>query len=243
MASRLLVLNAALNGAHGNTAALLSLAAKQLQRDVLVEQVVLAEDASYPTARAALERSDGLLIGSGTHWDSWSHLLQRFLEEATPDEGSDLFLGKPAGVVVTMHSVGGKGVLSRLQGVLNTFGCVIPPMSGMVYSLVNQSAAAGAGSQRADLWTPDDVTVITQPVGCARVPGQIPQLARRSARLRGQVVREPTSVIDLPVRRSEGLRRRFEPSGWGQTPLRGGRANRDIDGLSTARSAGFVIVS
>lgn len=157
---RVLLLNAGLNGAHGNTAVLLARARRCLEASVEVAEVVLADGADYATVRPELARADALLVGTGTHWDSWSHRLQLFFETATPDEGSALWLGKPAAAVVTMHSVGGKAVLSRLQGVLNTFGCLIPPMSGMVYSLVNQAALQRGGPGADDVWSPEDIDVI-----------------------------------------------------------------------------------
>jgi chromate reductase len=158
---QILIVNAGLNGDQGNTAALLRRAKAHLVGQVDVAEVTLAAGAFYPEVRRELARSDALLIGTGTHWDSWSHFLQRMLEEATPDEGTPLWLGKPVGVIVTMHSVGGKAVLSRLQGVLNTFGCLIPPMSGMVYSLVNQAALRTAeGEALGDVWSPEDVVIV-----------------------------------------------------------------------------------
>jgi hypothetical protein len=59
-----------------------------------------------------------------------------------------------------MHSVGGKGVVSRLQGVLSTLGCLIPPMSGMAYSYANQTALSVPGALAADLWSLEDVDII-----------------------------------------------------------------------------------
>lgn len=65
---------------------------------------------------------------------------------------------------VLNHSVGGKAVLSRLQGVLSTFGCLIPPMSGMVYSLVTALALKTSKSlkYKDDFWTIDDVALILE---------------------------------------------------------------------------------
>ena len=157
---RILIINAALNGSEGNTAVLLQRAKEHLTPDVNVSQITLAGGLSYGDVRSELQRATGFLFGTGTHWDSWSHLLQRFLEDATDDEGCDVWLGKPAAVIVTMHSVGGKAVLSRLQGVLNTFGCLIPPMSGMVYSRVSQAMLQSEDPAVADVWSPDDVTII-----------------------------------------------------------------------------------
>ncbi len=157
---RVLVVNAGLNGARGNTAVLLARVAAHLSPRVSVVTVTLAEGGGYAAVRRELQQADAFVVGTGTHWDSWSHLLQQMLEEATVDEGTALWLGKPAAVVVTMHSVGGKGVLSRLQGVLNTFGCAIPPMSGLVYSLANQAAIEASAPGTDDLWCLEDVAVV-----------------------------------------------------------------------------------
>jgi hypothetical protein len=87
--------------------------------------------------------------------------MQRFLEEATEFEVGDIWVGKPAAVLVTMHSVGGKGVLSRLQGVLSTMGMLIPPMSGMAYSLATHLAMQiKDNSFHADFWQIQDLAII-----------------------------------------------------------------------------------
>lgn len=134
----LLLLNASLAGDAGNTAGLLARAHRLLARRATVESLTLASlavaasasdsppAALHPQLLTALSRANGFLLGTGTHWDSWSSVLQTFLEDATPHEGTALWLGKPAAVVVSEHSTGGKGVLSRLQGVLVTLGCTLP---------------------------------------------------------------------------------------------------------------------
>ena len=160
MKPSILILNASLNGPTGNTAVLLDRAAKLLRRKADVSQFPWTEQSRWEEVEPLLRKADALIIGTGTHWDSWSHHLQRFLEEATPTEGTSLWLGKPAAVIVTMHSVGGKGVVSRLQGVLNTFGCTIPPMSGLVYSLVNETTIQSGRLGADDLWCVEDVGVI-----------------------------------------------------------------------------------
>lgn len=160
-APRILILNAALNGRAGNTAVLLGRAAAFLAgQGAEVREVVLAENAGYAQVRAELLAAQAILFGTGTHWDSWSSLLQRFLEEATPDEGLAPWFGKPAGAIVTMHSVGGKQVLSRLQGVLVTLGCLIPPMSGLVCSYANQMARQSPEPDADDLWGVEDIEVV-----------------------------------------------------------------------------------
>jgi NAD(P)H-dependent FMN reductase len=154
----ILVLNASLGGARGNTATALGVAQRILKRRAVVSVVTLDDRTDFEAAREPLAAAQGLLIGTGTHWDSWSSRLQAFLEAATPTEATHLWLGKPAACVVTEHSVGGKGVLSRLQGVLNTLGCQIPPMSGLVLSRAALTAVDPAAAQ--DFWSMDDLRVI-----------------------------------------------------------------------------------
>lgn len=156
----LLLLNASLAGDAGNTAVLLTRARQLLARRATVESITLAENNDFAAVRTHLQRADGLLIGTGTHWDSWSSVLQKFLEDATPAEGSKLWLGKPAAAVVSEHSVGGKGVLSRLQGVLVTLGCTLPPMSGMVLSRAAVIAAQHDATAARDFWGVDDLRVV-----------------------------------------------------------------------------------
>jgi NAD(P)H-dependent FMN reductase len=172
----LLLLNASLAGEAGNTAVLLARARRHLSRRANVESLTLAAlptsdrtsaSDSQPTALgsellSALKHADGFLISTGTHWDSWSSVLQTFLEAATPHEGTALWLGKPAAVVVSEHSVGGKGVLSRLQGVLVTLGCTLPPMSGLVLSRAALLAAQHAPdpATTSDFWCEADLRVV-----------------------------------------------------------------------------------
>lgn len=154
------VLDGSLGAPHGNTSRLVKELVTHLPSGVAVTWVNLKQES--PT-EAQLHQADGFIFASGTYWDSWGSPLQKFLEDATKYEGSDLWLGKPAAVVITMHSVGGKAVLSRLQGVLSTLGLVIPPMSGMTYSLANHLALkAQPNASRADLWSPADLEVIAK---------------------------------------------------------------------------------
>jgi multimeric flavodoxin WrbA len=163
---RIVILNAALNGAAGNTAAALAhLAAllapsARLTTLTLVSSPGTAAPNDFATLRPTLAAADAFIFGTGTHWDSWSSHLQRFLESATPTEGTPLWLGKPAACVVTEHSVGGKAVLSRLQGVLVTLGCLIPPMSGLVLSRAALAAAAHDEATASDCWSADDLAVV-----------------------------------------------------------------------------------
>lgn len=165
---RILLLNASLAGETGNTAVLLAHARRLLGRRATVTSVTLASTpagdadnmSDFASLRPQLAAADAFLIGTGTHWDSWSSVLQKFLEDATPAEGTALWLGKPAAVVVSEHSVGGKGVLSRLQGVLVTLGCTLPPMSGLVLSRAAVLATHHDPDAARDFWCADDLRVV-----------------------------------------------------------------------------------
>ena len=157
------IINGSLGGEAGNTARVLAPLRAHLQRSARVEELTLAAAPRRQDYEALLGASDGFVFATGTYWDSWGSPLQRFLEEATHLEGTAAWVGKPAAVVVTMHSVGGKGVLSRLQGVLSTLGCLLPPMSGLVYSLASQLALRHAPADEPwlpELWQLDELEVI-----------------------------------------------------------------------------------
>jgi len=161
---RVLILDASLAGPGGNCSALLDLLETRLAPRAELHRAALSGPAAadFAVLEPALRTADAFVFATGTHWDSWSSSLQKFLEDATPAEASDLWLGKPAAVLVTEHSVGGKAVLSRLQGVLVTLGCALPPLSGLVLSQAAQLARRHCPEPDAcdDFWSTQDLEVV-----------------------------------------------------------------------------------
>lgn len=155
---KILVLNGSPSGKKGNCARFISSLPKL--KGVKFSIVHLAKEGYSSALKKEISKADGFVFVTGTYWDSWGSPLQKLLEDITDLEGTDAVIGKPAAVFVLMHSVGGKGVLSRLQGVLSTFGCLIPPMSGMVYSLVSDIALQTKNSHAADFWQKEDAELI-----------------------------------------------------------------------------------
>ena len=139
MPAHCLLINGSSRGSDGNSAAMLQHWQRSC-RDFEFQTMHLVEIEDVSQTFERLRWADAFVFATGTYWDSWGWPLQRFLESATETEGTSLWLGKPAAVLVTMHSVGGKSVLSRLQGVLSSLGAVIPPMTGIVISAVGQAA-------------------------------------------------------------------------------------------------------
>jgi len=164
MSKNILIIDGSLGGRLGNSQQLAEKAIDELKKfQVQIDVIHLNELIPLKSEMISekLAWADGFIFNSGTYWDSWGSPLQNFLEVATVFEATPLLLGKPASVLITMHSVGGKEVLSRLQGVLNTMGLAIAPMSGMVYSLATHLALNDATMDfGADFWSLEDIEII-----------------------------------------------------------------------------------
>ena len=152
-----LILNAGLGGSGGNSEVVARRCAELLGALGVPHECLVLRDAAPGSARAALERAQRLVFVTGTYWGGFSSLLQQLLEELTPTEASELWLGKPAAVLVSAHQVGAQSVLFRLQGVLVTLGCLVAPMSGIVISKVGEALRARAPELCDDVWGLEDV--------------------------------------------------------------------------------------
>ena len=157
-----LVLNGSPTGEKGNCNRLIEFIKKSEAKNLTFKVIHLSDVRKMSSLYKDIAKASGFIFVTGTYWDSWGSPLQKFLEGVTDLEGSESFVGKPAAVFVLNHSVGGKAILSRLQGVLSTFGCLIPPMSGMVYSLVTSLALQNKKSKthKDDFWTLEDTEMI-----------------------------------------------------------------------------------
>jgi chromate reductase len=168
-----LVLNAGLGGSSGNSRVVSDHCTELLRARGVDHEAVVLRDASPADVTSALERAERLVFVSGTYWGGFSSLLQQLFEQLTPSEASSLWLGKPAAVLVTEHQVGAQAVLSRLQGVLVTFGCLLPPLSGVVISKVGEALRARAPELCRDVWGLEDVsTALHNLLAAPFVPGQ-----------------------------------------------------------------------
>ena len=157
----ILIIDGSLGGSTGNTAELLAVAEDRFRLDANVNYLELCREPGLQRILKLVEESDAFLFGTGTYWDSWGSPMQRFLEMTAHTEAQKLWVGKPAGAIVTAHAFGGKGVLSRLFGVLNIYGMLLPPHAGMVYTFAGHVAQQLAPEHlRNELWKTTDVSVV-----------------------------------------------------------------------------------
>ncbi len=168
---RLLALNGSVRGDDGDAAEALK-AALAFAGDVDVAPVTLATYRGTVEAMVQLlTDADALLIATGTYWGSWGSPLQRFLEVMTPLEATPAFLGKPAACVVTMDSVGGVDIGTRLLGALGMMGCCTAPFPLVVLSRVGFAVQGKPGFD--DVWQPRDLEVtVTNLIASARATRQ-----------------------------------------------------------------------
>jgi chromate reductase len=159
----ILTLNGALNGADGSTHVCMSIVEDALAACMLrVHRVNLVEHVSLASIVDHIEKARGIVFGTGTYWDSWGSPMQKLLEDLAGLDSSELLFGKPAAVVVTEHSTGGKSVFNRMLGVLNTMGMWVPPHCAAVYSMVAHEALERGmdGWKAMETWRLSDFSII-----------------------------------------------------------------------------------
>ena len=155
-----LVINGSLRGEEGNSHHVSGRIAQACaKRGAQVDVLVLASVAGpLSWLEKKILAAQSIIITTGCYWSSPGSVMQRFLEVATQWEVGPHFLGKPAGVVTTMHSVGGLEVARQVAGALQHMGCLLPPLGVMTLSRVAQMALAH--SDEADIWRLSDVDVL-----------------------------------------------------------------------------------
>lgn len=164
---KILIINGSIHGSQKNSGKMLAslhnyICISSNYQSVQTEVVHLAENKDYRRIEESVLEAEAFIFITGTYWDSWGSPLQEFLEVATEWEGKSHFFAKPVAAIVGMHSVGGKSVLSRLLGVLNTFGAWVPPYCGIVFSMAVQEALKAGSKFSDDLWQPKDIKVLLE---------------------------------------------------------------------------------
>lgn len=142
----ILIVNGSLGGRTGNTHNLIKKIRKTITKIdglIKVQVIHLNPQFNWIRIRKHIKTCDALIFCTGTYWQSWGSPMQQLFEKMTEIEGKKHLLGKPIGAIATMHSVGGQEVVSRMQGVLCSLGCVIPPFCGFAYSYADHVAHQG----------------------------------------------------------------------------------------------------
>jgi multimeric flavodoxin WrbA len=164
-----LIINGAIGGRAGNTSMLLKkikrMLLKQSSEDnsIKVRVIHLSPSFSWNSVKLSIKKADCLIFSTGTYWDSWGSPMQQLFEKMTVLEGSKYLVGKPACAIVTMHSVGGKEVCSRILGNLVSLGCMVPPFAGFAYSYADHIAHKSRTSGKKlldDVWHIEDLETL-----------------------------------------------------------------------------------
>jgi len=157
------IINGSLGGRTGNTNNLLKRVKKLVLKrnsNTKVRIVHLCPSFDWLKIKRYIKSSNILILSTGTYWDSWGSPMQQLFEKMTQIEGKKHLLGKPAGAIVTMHSVGGKEVCSRILGNLVSLGCTVPPFAGFAYAYSDHVAHKSRTSGKKlldDVWHMDDL--------------------------------------------------------------------------------------
>lgn len=154
---KILFVNGSLFGTESNTFSLVEKLGKFLSEYEIVH-LNLSENKNHKIIVELIDEADGFIFGTGTYWQSWSSYLQSFFEEMVRYEGDKIWMNKPFCTVVTMHSIGGMDVASRIQSNLSLFGLVVPPMCCIVHSYVNTLLTKI--SDECNIWGERDLEII-----------------------------------------------------------------------------------
>lgn len=157
------IINGSLGGRTGNTNNLILKVKKIILKEnshSKVKIIHLSPHFDWLKVKRYIKSSNILIFCTGTYWDSWGSPMQHLFEKMTQIEGKKHLLGKPAGAIVTMHSVGGKEVVSRILGNLVSLGCTIPPFAGFAYAYSDHVAhklRTSGNKLLDDVWHIDDL--------------------------------------------------------------------------------------
>lgn len=172
--NRLLILNGSLRGTGGDSAHVAArITAQATACGIAADTITLAtESRAIDDVVAQVRAASGFVVLTGTYWGSWGSPLQRFFEVMTPWEATDAFLGKPAGAVVTMESVSGAEVGSRLLSTMNLLGCAIVPLGLVALSRVGRVVEGDPAF--CDVWQASDIDILTENlVAAIAVPSRV----------------------------------------------------------------------
>lgn len=164
---KLLIINGSIRGSDGNSGRIIDWIQRSVAENSVADlsQLTLADPMpAVGQVRNLLASHDGFFAVTGNYWSSWGSAMQRFLEVMTFCENGPEFFGKPFACAVTMDSVGGADVASRLHAAFSGLGCWSPPCSTVIISRVAVEAIrANEGKdcdENEDVWRIDDLEIV-----------------------------------------------------------------------------------
>ncbi len=164
---KILIINGSIRGEEGNSWSISNNAKEHLYKKFNLESSILTltdPKQSIQEISEILSSHDGFFVVSGVYWNNWSSSLQRFIEVITIFENSPIFFGKPIACAVSMDSVGGIEVASRIHATFTSLGCWSPPCSTLVLSRVGLEAISASKGNKLDpnedVWRLDDIEIV-----------------------------------------------------------------------------------
>ncbi|RYD59385.1 MAG: NADPH-dependent oxidoreductase [Sphingobacteriales bacterium] len=166
---KVLIINGSIRGKEGNSGKIVSQALGYLNEQANMTAGVLTLTNNMPAIEdvcSTLTQYHGFFIVTGNYWNSFGSPLQRFVEVMTAYEHTPSFFGKPLACAVSMDSVGGMEVASRVHSVFSGLGCWSPPCATIVLSRVaSEAIAASKGKDNDpndDVWSMADLKIVLQ---------------------------------------------------------------------------------
>lgn len=163
---QILIINGSTRGMQGNSGAL-ALKAQEWCRAQNTGCTILNLAGPLPSIQQVadlVEAHHALLIISGVYWSNFGSPLQRFIEVMTAWENTPVFFGKPVACALSVDSVGGSDVASRVHGIFSGLGCWSPPCSTLILSRTGQEAinasACKSTDHNEDVWRPEDLEIV-----------------------------------------------------------------------------------
>lgn len=168
MKNNILIINGSIRGKKGNSHEIALYIKKYLEKEHNTNAHIYnltQPKYSIKEVYELLEKTDAFIITSGTYWNNFSSVLQRFIEVCTPFENTKAFLGKPIATVISMDSVGGIEVANKIISSFSGLGCWAPPCSSIILSRLGQFAVQQTKEWEVDpnedVWRLEDVEILT----------------------------------------------------------------------------------
>lgn len=174
MKKNILIINASIRGDEGNSNSIALAAKNYIEKQKIGTAEIYTLTSPKKTLKEVyqlLEKKDAFIVITGTYWNNISSVLQRFIEICTLFENTEAFLGKPISAIVSMDSVGGVDVASKIINSFSGLGCWSPPCSSIILSRLGEEAVKRTADweedPNEDVWRLKDIEILIDNIDIA----------------------------------------------------------------------------